>query len=346
MRQPLTALPANRRDDNMRNETLQDINQSINSLPALEERRLRLLERIDGSRVQIKNFKAIFDTKAGKVEKIERSNLSGAIQRILGQYNKNLAKETTDMHAARLNYEKEREHLKDLEEENEDLLQRITSLQQKRTVMQDEIQRREKEISTNSNHDLFANYRKIAEEIAVASKQLVENDEALKAAQKVLGSAKASLEELGNAEQWTTAEMWGGSGLVSRTTKLSKIDHAQSTFNRLSTQMVDLERELSDVHLTEKAILSTISAANHMVEFWFDNILSSQDVAAVLRSNQTQLRVLITQIKLLVEKLGKNEEELTTNVALLEQEKDNLIVTCHSCQSEDGEEAVCKIEPK
>jgi len=344
MKQRLIALPANRRDNSMRNETLQDINQSINSLPALEERRLRLLERINGSRVQIKNFKAIFDTKASNVEKFERNNLSGAIQRITGQYNRNLNKETTDMHAARLNYEKEREHLKDLEEENDDLLERITSLKQKRITLQDEIQRREKEISTNSNHDLFKNYKKIMAESAVASRQLVENDEALKAAQKVLGSAKASLEELENAEQWTTSEMWGGAGLVSRTTKLSKIDHAQSTFNRLSTQMIDLERELADVNLVEKTILSTISAANHMVEFWFDNILSSQDVAAVLRSNQTQLRVLITQIKLLVEKLDKNEEEQTSRVAMLEQEKEDLIVTCHSCQSEDGEEAVCKIE--
>ena len=108
--------------------------------------------------------------------------------------------------------------------------------------------------------------------------------------------------------------------------------------------MIDLERELADVNLVEKTILSTISAANHMVEFWFDNILSSQDVAAVLRSNQTQLRVLITQIKLLVEKLDKNEAEQTSRVAMLEQEKEDLIVTCHSCQSEDGEEAVCKIE--
>ena len=78
-----------------------------------------------------------------------------------------------------------------------------------------------------------------------------------------------------------------------------------------------------------------------MVEFWFDNILSGNDVAAVLRSNQAQLRVLSAQIKALIETLEKNEEELKTRLAQLEQEKANLIVTCHSCQNDDGEGTVC-----
>ncbi|MEI8201205.1 MAG: hypothetical protein WCG21_14185 [Eubacteriales bacterium] len=325
----------------MRNETLQDINQSINSLPALEQRRMRLLERIGESREEVRSRKATYEEKVTLVNKMQQGGLASAAQKLLGRSGRKLEQGNIEILAARLHYDKEREHLRDLEEENEDLLRRITNLQQRKAVLQDEIIRRENEISVNRNHDLFETYKKIQAESSAAATQLVENDEALKAAQKVAGSARASQEELENAEHWTTSDMWGGSGLVSRTTKLSKIDHAQSTFNRLSTQMKDLERELADVHLAEKTILSTISTANHMVEFWFDNILSGNDVAAVLRSNQAQLRVLSAQVKVLIETLERNEEELRTRLARLEQEKANLIVTCHSCQNDDGEGKVC-----
>jgi len=325
----------------MRNETLQDINQSINSLPALEERRMRLLERIGESREQVRSLKLAHEEKLRTVDKLQQTGLAAAAQKLLGRSGKKLDQGMMEILTAKLGLEKEREHLKDLEEENEDLLRRITNLKQRKAVLQDEINRREKEISANQNHDLFDTYKKIQAESSAAATQLVENDEALKAALKVAGSAKASQEELENAEHWTTSDMWGGSGLVSRTTKLSKIDHAQSTFNRLSTQMKDLERELADVHLAEKTILTTISTANHMVEFWFDNILSGNDVAAVLRSNQAQLRVLSAQVKALIETLERNEEELRTRLARLEQEKANLIVTCHSCQNDDGEGTVC-----
>lgn len=325
----------------MQNETLQDINQSINSLPALEQRRMRLLERIGESREQVRSLKSTHEEKVTLVDKMQQGGLAAAAQKFLGRSGRKLEQRNVEILGAKLDFEKESEHLKDLEEENEDLLRRITNLNQRKAVLQDEIIRREKEISANKNHDLFETYKKIQAETSVAATQLVENDEALKAAQKVAGSARASREELENAESWTTSDMWGGSGLVSRTTKLSKIDHAQSTFNRLSTQMKDLERELADVHLAEKTILSTISTANHMVEFWFDNILSGNDVAAVLRSNQAQLRVLSAQIKALIETLERNEEELRTRLARLEQEKANLIVTCHSCQNNDGEGTVC-----
>lgn len=330
----------------MRNETLREINQNITSLAPLEERRQRLLERIKASGEQVKSLKAIYETKERGVEDFQRHSFSAKLQKLTGHYSKKLDKATTEMLSAKFDYEKEREHLRDLNEENEDLLLRISNLKQQQAVMQDEINRREKEIASNRNHDLNDTYKKIQAESTAAARQLVENDEALKAARKVLGSAKASLEELENAEQWVTSDIWGGSGLVGRTTKLSKIDHAQSTFNRLSTQIVDLERELGDVNLAEKALLSTISSANHMVESWFDNILSSQDVTVVLRRNQVQLRVLVTQIKALIETLEKNEEDLAGRLHTLEQEKADLIVTCHSCQSEDGEAAACSIAGK
>jgi len=327
----------------MRNETLQDINQSINSLPALEQRRMRLLERIGASREHLRDLKANYEASAGAVEKSQRRGLPMTFQKIIGNHGKKLDNEMMEVLTAKSNYEKEREHIKDLEEENEDLLRRITNLNQRKMVLQDEINRREENISTNSNHDLYDSYQKIIKESSAAATQLVENEEALKAAQKVLGSATASLIELENAESWTTSDMWGGSGLVSRTTKLSKIDHAQSTFNRLSSQMQELERELADVHLAETTILATISTANHMVESWFDNILSGQDAAALLMRNKVQIRVLITQVTALVERLEKNEEELKIRFTSLELQKADLLVTCQSCQSEDGENAVCGI---
>ena len=337
---------AHRRGKSMRNETLQDINQSTNSLPALEERRFRLLERIGAARENSNALKLIHEKRMGRVTAVKDSRVSSVFNKIFGRSKSRQNKDMLEMLAAKYNYEKEREHLQDLEEENEDLLRRIINLQQRKKVMQEEISRREKEISDNANHDLFETYKRMIKESSTASEQLVETQEAIKAARKVLESAKESEIELENAENWTTSDMWGGSGIVSRTTTLGKIDHAQTIFNRLSTQLEELERELGDVHLAETTILSTITMANHMVEFWFDNILSGKDVATILRGNRAQIRVLATQIHSLIALLEKNEEELTRSLELLEQGKADLIVTCRSCQSEDGEEAACEVQNK
>jgi hypothetical protein len=327
----------------MRNETLQDINQSISSLDALEQRRMRLLERIGVSRDQLKERKTIYNNKEIVAQKRMKRGSSTAFLRLFNRYGNSLDRQTIELMAARFEYEKEKDHIKDLEEENEDLLRRISNLNQRKKIMQDEINRRETEISQNKNHDLYEQYKRILVNSTETAAQLVENEEALRAAQKVLGTAKASQEELENAQQWITSEMWSGSGLVSRTTKLSKIDHAQSTFSRLSSQIQELELELSHVQLEERTILTTISSANHMVEFWFDNILSSKDVSSVLRDNQIQIRILITQTTDLIGVLEKNEEEKQSHLAQYEQDKANLLVTCRSCEGEDGEEARCGI---
>lgn len=328
----------------MRNDTLLGINQSINTLPALELRKTRLQDRIVVSRTNLASLKEIYVAKGMSVDKTKSRSLSSTLSKVIGRSGINQNKAMTDMLAAKLNYEKELEHVKDLEEENEDLTQRITNLKKRKTILDEEITRREKDIASDKNHDLHEIYMRIQAENSNASSQLVENDEALKAARKVLASDKASQIELENAQSWTSSDMWGGSGLVSRTTNLSKIDHAQSTFNRLSTQMNDLERELGDVHLTKATILTTISTANHMVESWFDNILSVQDVAAVLRDNLVQLRVLATQVTGLIETLEKNEEEIRTRITLLEKEKEDLLVTCASCENDAGEGTVCGIK--
>lgn len=327
----------------MRNETLQDINQSINSLSALEERRMRLLERLGTTRDQLGILKADYQKRVAVISSRKKSGLSALTGKFAGRFSNKPDRATMEMLSVKFEYEKQREHVKDLEEENEDLLRRITNLAQRKKVMQEEINRRATEISQNQNHDLYEQYKTILANSEATATQLVENEEALKAAQKVLGSAKASQEELENAQQWITSEMWSGSGLVSRTTKLSKIDHAQSTFNRLSSQIQELEFELSHVQLEERTILTTISSANHMVEFWFDNILSSKNVANVLRDNQIQIRILITQTTDLISVLEKNEEQKKSQMIQYEQEKELLLVTCRSCQSEDGEDPRCGI---
>ena len=327
----------------MRNETLQDINQSISSLAALEERHMRLLERLGTTREQFSSLKSAYPKKVSENETKKTKGLSAISDKFASRFSSKPDKATMKMLSVKFEYEKQRDHVKDLEEENEDLLRSISNLNQRKKVMQDEINRREAEISQNQNHDLYEQYKIILANSTAAATQLVVNEEALKAVQKVLATAKASQEELGNAQQWITSEMWSGSGLVSLTTKMSKIDHAQSRFNRLSPQIQALEFELSHVQLEERTILTTISSANHMVEFWFDNILSSKNVTSVLRDNQIQIRLLITQTTELISVLEKNAEEKITQLIQYEKEKANLLVTCRSCQSEDGEEAKCGV---
>ena len=309
----------------------------------MEERKVRLLDRIRISKEQNKGLKSQYDAKARVVLKHDDESISSAFRKFISRYNGKIDKETEAMLSAKQEYERERVHLKDLEEQNRELDVRIQCLLQNKTAFEEELERREKDISDNENHDLFEAYFQIRKESTVASSQLAENEEALIVAKRVLATSKASLEELEKAEDWVTADMWGGSGLVGRTTKFSKMDHAQATFNRLSSQLRDLERELADVNLKKSIVLTTISSTEKMVDFWFDNILTGRDITTLLRSNQAQIRALISQVTLLIEVLEKNDTEKDEQLAIFEREKESLIVTCLSCQSEDGENLACPL---
>ena len=327
----------------MKNETLQGINEFLGGLPVLEQRKERLLERLVESKAQLVLLKAKYDTKAGAVLKHDEEGLSAAFRKFASKYNGRMDKETQEMLAAKQEYDKERVHLNDLEVQKQELDVRIKCLIQNKSAFELELERREVDIGSHENHDLYEAYIKIKMETTKAASQLVENEEALIVAGRVLSTASASLKELERAEGWVTSDMWGGSGLVGRTTKFNKMDTAQATFNRLSSQLKDLERELADVQLEKSVVLTTISSTERMVAFWFDNILAGRDITSLLRSNQAQIRALIHQITELIEVLTKNENEIQAQLNLLEQEKDALIITCRSCQSEDGEDTSCAL---
>ena len=327
----------------MKNDTLQGMSEVLGGLPVLEQRKVRLLERIKMSKEQLKTLKEKYDTKASKVLKNEGEGVASAFRSFIRRYNGKIDKNIQDMLSAKQEFEKEKVHLKDLDAQSRELDVRIGCLMENKASFEEELARREKDIAGNENHDLYDAYVRIEKESTVAARQLIENEEALIVAKRVMLTANASLEELEKAEEWVSSDMWGGSGLVSRTTKFSKLDHAQATFNRLASQLKDLEREVGDVHLDKNIFLTTITSTERMVEFWFDNILAGRDVTTLLRSNQAQIKALIHQVGLLIDVLNNNDLEKKEQLTLLEKEKGALIATCQSCQTEDGDQASCSI---
>jgi hypothetical protein len=327
----------------MKNDTLQGMSEVLGGLPVLEQRKVRLIERIKTSKEQLKILKDTYDSKASKVLKNEGEGLASAFRSFIRKYNGKIDKNIQDMLTAKQDFEKEKVHLKDLDAQNRELDVRIGCLMQNKESFEEELVRREKDIAGNQNHDLYDAYVRIQKESTEAARQLVENEEALIVARRVMATANTSLEELEKAEDWVSSDMWGGSGLVGRTTKFSKMDHAQSTFNRLASQLRDLEREVGDVNLDKSIFITTITSTERMVEFWFDNILAGRDITSLLRSNQAQIKALIHQVGLLIDVLTKNDLEKKEQLDLLEKEKSALITTCQSCQTEDGDLASCSL---
>jgi len=293
---------------------------------ALEQEKVLLQTGMDESRRRIMQLKLRYEADVNELEKLNKESLSTTFRRLTGRYKGRMNREVVELLAAKLEYERERGHMRELAAEISELDSRIAAIQKKQAVLEEDI-RREAEAQTKDNTDACEgddacfSLQKVKEETTSSMARLIQNEMALRLARKAFGSSAASLEELEKAEQWTSSKPWGPPGLVSRTMKLSKIDYAQATFSRLSTQMKDLDGVLTDIQLPENALVASISSASHMVEYWFDNILSGENAESLLKASQENMKGLIGQIGGLISVLEANEKEISAHISRLEDQK-------------------------
>lgn len=307
---------------------LDDIFQRLNSIPVLEQKMIRLESRMQDCQSRVEILEQRLQVLTGEREKLEKESFSKLFQRLIGLHHGKLTKKDEQLLAAKLELEKEKEHLQDLRDEKTELSQRISLLSTQKAALEEQMQKREKEILAGAESELFEAYCQVVHTSKTTGRQLIETEEALEAARKVKDVALEALAEVKDLEQWADADIWGGSSLLIPSRALKKIDQAQGVFNRLTTQIKDFERELSEVNLAEPAIFSRISSASHMVEFWFDNVFSQNNLKVILGNGQGQLRALVAQMDEIITKLSEMSSNHTDSLESLQKEKATLLLSC------------------
>lgn len=310
----------------MESKDLLELRGRLSMLPALMERMDKLCARISEAEREVKTLMAKFEAESLDVEQLKAESLSVYILKLVGRYEGKMNKETEQMLAAKIGYDKAAERVKELQLQRHELGSRIAELNQGKQMYEAELQRREEAIRNNVISEASLKYRQLEAEQESLSRQLIETEEALGAASRVINTANSAMEQLDSAENWATYDVWFKSGIISHMAKYEHIDNAEEDFNRLSSQMDDLRRELSDISISGTPEFSGIDSTTRAVDFWFDNIFTDLNVRSRIREDSEQLRTLSSQVYGVIHKLESNKSAINRKLEDIELKKNELII--------------------
>lgn len=311
---------------NMNNDELNAIKNEISVLTTLEKRMKDLQDAIYDAEAEVRSLLMKYEEESMDVEKMKEEKFSTMLLRVIGRYDKKLEKETKEMLAAKLEYDKAVERVKELKSNKEELRKRITELRDKKRIYEDELRKREEYIRSNTSSSVYTEYMKLEEEREFCIKQLVETEEALKAAIRARSMAETAAGHLESAEKWATYDVWFKSGIISHMAKYEHIDNAEMAFTRLYSQLRELKRELADVNFDGIPEISTISSSTRVIDYWFDNIFTDLKVRDKIRTDLYQLDRIFSSISQIIHKLENNKRNIENRLKNIEYNKNNLIM--------------------
>lgn len=310
----------------MENEMLIEIKNRLAMLPGLLDRREKLQNKIYDAEIDVKDLLSRFEAETLDVEQLKKDSFSAFLFKLTGRYEGKLDKESQEALAAKNEYDKATEWVKNLKAEYIELGRKITELRNDEELYKTELIRREEAIQQNTTGEVYDEYKRIEGEYEEFSKQLVETDEAISAASSVRATCESALDSLESAEDWATYDVWAKGGILSHMAKYDNIDDAQECFNRLSYQLKDLQAELKDVNLLDISDITIIDSTTRTFDFWFDNIFTDLSVRNKIREDIDMVNSLDSHMGDIIDTLKENRLEITKRLKELELQKNELLL--------------------
>lgn len=311
----------------MDNEKLKEIRNNLAVLPVLRERAEKLRVMLREAEGNVRELLQKYEKEQMDVEQLKNKTLSATLLRLVGKYEHRLEKEEQEILSAKLEYDKATDRVKELRLELEDIEQRVYTLKQEQRTYEEEIKRREQTIAQGLNNETSEQYRNLEEEREILEHQLVEVNEALRAASRAKSTARSVMQHLDSAESWATYDVWAKGGIFTHMAKYDHLDKAEADFNRLSSQLKDLKKELSDIAMSNVPAMGGIDSTTRAVDFWFDNIFTDLNVRDKIRSDSDQIRSLYGSIDRTITKIEHKKAEVLRKLDYIEQQKNDLILS-------------------
>jgi DNA repair exonuclease SbcCD ATPase subunit len=310
----------------MENADLIEIRKNLAMLPSLQERIKILGDRIREAEENVKALLRKYEAESLDVEKLEKNSLSAILLKNFGRYEDRLTRESEEMLAAKLEYDKACARLDDLRKKREESEQRLSLLRQEEKKLGDELARRRKSVKSDAGSEVSQKYGALEAEQDSLAKELVETEEALRAARRVLSTAGSAVDQLERAENWATFDVWTRGGIFSHIAKYEHIDNAKDDFNRLNSQLEDLHRELRDLNLSGVTSLDGVDSGTRAVDFWFDNIFTDMNVRERIRDDKERVSELRDRISGVAYRLDNDISRIKNRLNELEQKKNDLLI--------------------
>lgn len=310
----------------MVNLNLIEIRKQLAYLPVLQEKIPILQGKIKDANESVSRLLDKYKAESLDVEKLEKDSLRTLILKNFGRYEDKVNKESDEMLAAKLEYDKACVRLKEVETAEQETQSRISSLLKEKSTFEDELNRRKATIKSSMDSEISKRYRELETEQESLVKRMAETEEARSAARRALSTAGNAMEHLKSAENWATFDVWTRGGIISHIAKYEHIDNAQEDFNRLSSQMEDLRKELQDLNLYGVSGIDGIDSTTRTIDFWFDNIFTDLNVRKRIGDDYERMSELHDKISGIVYKLDNDISDIQNRLKELEQEKNDLLV--------------------
>lgn len=311
----------------MNNKELLELKNKLAVLPVLNERLRKLEEEIREADREVKQLLQKYEKESLDVEQIQNNSLSTMLLKLIGKYEDRVVKESSEMFHAKTEYDEAVNRLKELKLKREEMWWRLSDLNRDKRAYEAELQKREEQIKSGLADTISEEYRKLEEEQDGMRRQLAETEEALRAASRAYSTARSALKQLDSAESWATYDVWFGKGIISHIAKYNHIDGAEEQFNRLRSQIRDLQKELEDINIAAGSIPSNIDSTTRIIDFWFDNIFTDIAVRSQIRNNRDQIRSLCGKIDRIMDKLKSIKSNINKQIEEVEKKKNALILS-------------------
>lgn len=310
----------------MENQKLIDIRNSLTALPVLQLRLQKLEQRITEAEKEMQAVLQQYNAEALDVDQMKKDSLSNTLLKLIKKYEGKLNKETQEMLAAKMEYDKASNRILDLYSERDELNRRISLLLEDKEVYEAELKQREDKVKSSITSKQYLIYRKLEQQREALWQQSVEIDEAMKVARYAESTINSAMEHLQSAESWATYDIWARGGILSHMAKYDHIDNAQAEFDRLSYQLKDLKKELADIKDFEIASNLGIDSSTRMFDFWFDNIFTDLNVRDKIRADKEDVSRLKDKIHAIIAKLEDNRLGIRSMMEAVENDKKELLI--------------------
>lgn len=131
--------------------------------------------------------------------------------------------------------------------------------------------------------------------------------EAREVAHEVLRLLREVEKQLKSARNWGIYDMFGG-GFFSSLIKHGKIDKAEALFGKVRAKLVQLQKELGDVHLGLEPGIN-ISSFDRFMDIAFDNIISDWMVQTKIQDSLRDVGRISAEVERVIGTLDRIERE-------------------------------------
>ncbi len=310
----------------MENINMVELRKQLASLPVLEEKLQMIRNKINAANENVNSLLKKYEAESLDVEKLQKDSLRTLLLKNFGRYEEKLDKESDEMLAAKLEYDKAYMRLNELKTSRSEIENRISQLNRDKGIFEDELKKREAAVKSNADSAVSIKYKELEAEQDSLAKRLVETEEAKTAAERAISTAGSAMEHLRDAENWATFDALSRGGIISHIAKYEHIDNAEEDFHRLDSQLEDLGKELQDISLSGISGIGGIDSATRTVDFWFDNIFTDLNVRRRIGDDYSRVSELHDKICGIVSKLDNDIAEIHNRLVDLDQRKKDLLV--------------------